>query len=246
MTKIRVATFNVRNGRGVDGLNSWPFRRTVTARMIKDLDADVIGLQEVFRFQLRYLMSKLPEYGAFGRSRSGHFWGERCMVLYKRRKIELVDGVTHWYGDMPDRVSRMKDARFPRIATVCRFRFDGKDFVFANTHLDERSQQNRLSSVEQLQSWVSSRNPAIVVGDLNVEPGDEVIQHLQGSGFRLAKPDPLIGSAHQFTGRTDGPLIDHILVNGLADIESCRVETISPDRRLASDHWPVVATVTFP
>ncbi|HJR24407.1 MAG TPA: endonuclease/exonuclease/phosphatase family protein, partial [Acidimicrobiales bacterium] len=60
MTELRVATFNVRNGRALDGfVRAWPFRRRAVVAAIASLDADVVGLQEAYRFQLRSLLRGL-------------------------------------------------------------------------------------------------------------------------------------------------------------------------------------------
>ena len=68
-TQLRVATFNVRNGRAFDGWNSWPFRRPATTAAIAGLEADVVGLQEVLRFQVSALRARLPRYGFVGSGR---------------------------------------------------------------------------------------------------------------------------------------------------------------------------------
>ena len=50
--KLRVASFNVRNGLALDGWNSWlPFRWLAAKTVVRHLDADLLGLQEAYAFQ---------------------------------------------------------------------------------------------------------------------------------------------------------------------------------------------------
>ena len=81
--RVRVGTFNVRNGLARDGWNSWPFRRGATAAALRGLDADVVGLQEAFGFQARSLQDPCPGYGFTGSGRSPRRWGERCSVAFR-------------------------------------------------------------------------------------------------------------------------------------------------------------------
>ena len=68
---LRVASFNLRNGLAWDWCNSWPLRRQVCLRTLRALDADIIGVQEAFGFQLRWLLRHLPEYVSVGDGRDG-------------------------------------------------------------------------------------------------------------------------------------------------------------------------------
>lgn len=162
---MRVGTFNVRNGLGRDGWDSWPFRRGATAAALRGLDADVVGLQEAFGFQARYLQDRSPGCGFTGSGRSPRRWGERCSIAFRRGDLTLVSSETRWYGATPTRPgTRLPDASFPRIATIVRLRQTGggPQFTFVNTHLDEHHERNRVAAAEQLLSWLDA-GPTVVV-----------------------------------------------------------------------------------
>ncbi len=243
VTSLRVASFNVRNGRAFDGWSSWPFRRHGAAAAIADLAVDVVGLQEVYAFQLRSLRRRLGHYDAVAVGRSDGRRGEHNPVLFDRRTVELVDARTRWYGDEPDRPGTMlPGAGFPRIATVCRLAVgDGTVVEVANTHLDERSADRRGASLEQLAGWLDHSVPRVVVGDLNADPDDPVLAALAAAGLRDALRGSAGGTSHAFTGRTDGRRIDHIFVSEEIDVVDAHVAYDRPFGRLPSDHWPVVA-----
>ncbi|HET9444095.1 MAG TPA: endonuclease/exonuclease/phosphatase family protein [Acidimicrobiales bacterium] len=241
---LRVATFNIRNGRALDGWNSWPFRRRAVADTIANLDADLLGLQEVFAFQLRWLRGRLPGYLDVGAGR-GVRGGERCPVLFRAGRARLLDHRTRWFGEEPDHPgSRLPGARFPRIATVCRLELvpGGRHLQLACTHLDERAERRRIRSAEQLAGWLDPDLPRIVVGDLNAEPGSPVLAELESAGLRPALPaDAPGGTSHRFSGSREGRRIDHVLVSGHFEVVAASVAHAVVGERLPSDHWPVVA-----
>ena len=101
---VRVASFNIRNGRAFDGRHSWPLRAAACAQAVAALDADVVALQEVYGFQLRGLLRRLHGYAATGAPRDdGRRRGERCSVLYRTASLELISSETRWYADTPQR-----------------------------------------------------------------------------------------------------------------------------------------------
>ncbi len=241
---VRVVSFNIRNGRAFDGWNWWPLRRRSTAAVLRQLRPDVAGLQEVFRFQQRYLVRALDHYGAVGEGRSDDRRGERCPVLYRLGTTAVAGHRTQWYSDDPDQPgTRLPGASFPRIATMVELvhRRSGARYGVANTHFDERRADNRLRSAELLLSWLDRGQPWLVVGDLNAGPDDAVLDRFEAAGYRSALAGATGGTAHGFTGRRDGHRNDHILLGPGWDAERGEVSYRRPHGRLPSDHWPVVA-----
>lgn len=243
-----VATFNIRNGLAYDGLNSWPFRRRATARALAEVDADVLGLQEVYRFQRSYLLRRAARYRAIGKGRRNGRGGEQCPV-FVREPIELVSDETRWFGDHPERPGiRLPGASAPRLATIahCRHGRSGLEFDVVNVHLDEHVEPNRVRSAELLAEWIDDSRPSALLGDFNTTDDDQAVMGpLRAAGFETVPLDR--GTNHDFTGTTDGLRLDHIFVRSSASV---RWEVLSggvwaerTGRRLPSDHWPVVARV---
>lgn len=240
-TTVRIATFNVRNGLALDGRSSWPVRRGATAAAIGGLDADVAGLQEVYPFQQRWLTRRLHGYRAVGKGRNDGRRGERCPLLY-RPPCELVTVATRWFADDPDTPGgRLPGASFPRVATLGVFERDGRRFGVANVHLDEHRAENRVTSTRMLLGWLPPEIPWVIVGDFNEEVDGPAVGVLLEAGYRSALGPDAPGTNHDFTGRTDGARIDHVLVGLAWAIDDARVVTDRPGGRLPSDHWPVVA-----
>jgi endonuclease/exonuclease/phosphatase family metal-dependent hydrolase len=243
-----VASFNIRSGLAPDGRHLWPLRRSATAAMIRHLDADVLGLQEVFRWQLTWLLARLDGYEATGEGRSRRRRGEACPVLTRRDRLRVVEARTRWFGAEPDRPGgRLPRASFPRLATlvtVAERDGNGVPFLVVNTHLDERRPENRRAAAAPLVTWLPTGTPVILLGDLNTtEDDDAVFSVLRAAGLRSALPADAGGTAHQFRGGTGGRRIDHILVSDHWEVEEAAVVTESVGRFLPSDHWPVRAVL---
>jgi endonuclease/exonuclease/phosphatase family metal-dependent hydrolase len=244
VTGLRIATFNIRNGRAYDGRNSWPCRRRAAAAAITGLEADIVGLQEVFAFQLRSLLRRLDGCSALGAGRDDGRRGERTPLVLRDATVRAVSHATRWYGDDPDQPgTRLPGARFPRIATlaVVEVRATGAHLQVACTHLDAASPANRTASAEQLVGWLDPALPRVVVGDLNARPDAPELAPFLAAGLRQALPADAGGTNHDFTGRTDGQRIDHILVSEEVEVVAARIDHSRPAGRLPSDHWPVVA-----
>jgi endonuclease/exonuclease/phosphatase family metal-dependent hydrolase len=246
---LRVASFNVRNGRAFDGWRSWPFRRRATAAAIASLDADVVGLQEAYRCQLRWLLRRLDGYAAAGEGRDGGGRGEHTPVLWRRNRLDLVEHRTRWYGDEPDRPGiRLPGARFPRVATACRLRWraTGTELLVVSTHLDAAVPANRIAAAEHLAAWVAGSGPVVVLADLNAGPTSDVLAPLRAVGLRDALAGVEGGTEHGFTGATDRRRIDHVLVSAEIEVAASSIAHPRPGGRLPSDHWPVVADLVLP
>lgn len=243
---LRVASFNIRTGLGFDGRHSWPFRWGAVADTLLGLDPDLAGLQEAHGFQVRMLGHRLAPWSAHGGGRRDGRWrGERCPVLVRRSRFEVERAEVRWYGDSGHPGSRLPGARFPRVATlvVVRDRPAGARLGVVNTHLDESVRGHRERSLAQLVGWLDGDVPWLVVGDLNLAPHDPALRPLLDAGFADALAGDGGGTFHGWTGRADGPRIDHVLAGPGLRVVAGRVATPTPGGRVPSDHWPVVADV---
>lgn len=233
-------TFNIRTDRGLDGRNSWFLRRHALVDAIREVDPDVAGLQEVRRIQLGFLRAQLPEYGFLSAGRAnGRQRGEHCPILYRHGRFDVVRWEVRWFSE--DQTGR--------IATLAQLtdRATGARVCVANTHLDHRSAERRTNSAAALSVWLRAwEGPWIVLGDFNATAVEAGVATLLASGLRdaLVQLPPRgagAATAHRFTGGHDGVRIDHILVSPAFEVVSSSIVRTTPNGRLPSDHWPVVA-----
>jgi len=255
---LRVVSFNIRNGLACDGRDSWPFRRDRVAQTLRRLDGDLLGLQEVYLFQQRHLLDRLPGYGVVGEGRrcEGRF-GERCPIFFRRDRLRLLDWRSH----------RLPRSSPPRIATSARFALveDAGNqppevppvtFQVFNLHLDHRSPETRRAQAAAVLGFAQQLVPALILGDLNETPAGPALRLLLGNGLNdalagLPAEGARAATYHGFTGALAGRRIDHILISSHWEVERAEVvrgprvssagSDSFPPGSFPSDHWPILA-----
>jgi endonuclease/exonuclease/phosphatase family metal-dependent hydrolase len=214
---LRVATFNVRHCRGMDGVVDV----ARTAQAIASTGAGFVALQEVDRRRARSGDVDQPARLAELSGLDVRFWptlsndGEYGLAIAVDGDLEAGDFI------------RLPGAGGgePRAAIVARWR----DVTLIAVHLAKESRARRLQLRAVAEMAAGARPPVVILGDLNCPP--------RGLGpLRRARFDP----GPRLRTRTSPVLsqIDYILCGpGLALEAAWSVQTI------ASDHLPVVADV---
>lgn len=244
---FEVVTFNVRHGWAWDGRNCWPCRRRALVAALAELDADLLGLQEPLGFQLRYLQRHVPGYRSVGQGRGGGRRGERCPVLARSTRYELIEDHTVWYGEVIDRPGRLPGASAPRIATIARYRDRpaGRTLRVVSTHLDEHHAPHRARSAAQLAGWLDGDEPTVVLADLNTGSEPAVFDALGAAGLRPALAPGSASTVHGFDAGHRGPHLDHILVSAHLHVSEAAVAELRPSGRFPSDHHAVRALLRW-
>ena len=175
---IRVGTYNIRlSSSGVakaDGENYWPRRKADMVALVRKMDLDVFGLQEVCPDQAQYLREQLPEFEFVGEHRNAdRVTGEASPVCYRKSRFEELKKGTFWLSETPDTPGlKGWGAACPRVCSylVLRERTSGRVFCFANCHTDHISELARekgmLLIIERMREFGQGA-PIVFVGDHN-------------------------------------------------------------------------------
>ena len=105
---LRLLSYNIRCGycEPAGSANHWDTRKFLVAHQMKQIQADVIGLQEAELFQIDDLLAMLPEYASYGLGRDdGKRQGESTAVLYRKDQFELIHSQTFWLSPPPQQKS---------------------------------------------------------------------------------------------------------------------------------------------
>ncbi|MFD3001746.1 endonuclease/exonuclease/phosphatase family protein [Pontibacter toksunensis] len=256
---MRVATYNIRYDNVNDTLNAWAKRLPVMADQIKFHDFDIFGTQEVLAHQLKGLAEALPAYGYIGVGRDdGKEKGEYAAVFYDKNKYALQKQGHFWLSETPEKPSKGWDAAIPRVCTWGQFRDKetGYSFYFFNVHFDHIGEQARKESVTlvlQRIKQIAGNAPVVLAGDFNFSQKDEKYTTLSTSGtlkdaYQLAavRYAPR-GTFNGFEAdRKTDERIDHIWLS--PDFKVIRYGILTDtygDGKFPSDHFPVVADVTY-
>ena len=134
------------------------------------------------------------------------------------------------------------DGSEPRACGILEF----KDFVFATTHLDHRSDAARLEGVRLIAEYMDKHypgKPVFVCGDFNCLPESAPITAMKEAGFEI-----ISSTGNTFTAKNPSKCIDYIFikkhgksVQALQSMIPTRFE--KGDVTIASDHLPVFVDV---
>ncbi|MCC6161857.1 MAG: endonuclease/exonuclease/phosphatase family protein [Acidobacteria bacterium] len=233
--ELRVLTFNIHHAEGMDG------RLDVEriAQVIRDSKADIVGLQEVDRgverTGRRDLLKEIADLTgmrfSFGKNLD-HQGGEYGNAFLTSHPI-----VSEGNKPLPNANNVEPRGVLQTVIDVA-----GTKVLVLTTHLDfSRDERDRVASADAMLAMVEAfgGGPVIAMGDFNDSPERTPWKRLT-SGFTDVWT--AVGQSDGFTIPVETPRrrIDWILVRGLTPV---RAEVLRTD---ASDHLPVVATVTLP
>jgi endonuclease/exonuclease/phosphatase family metal-dependent hydrolase len=258
---LTVMSFNIRYGTASDGENAWPARREMLFDVVRQQDADIVGLQEALDFQIDEILAAVPVYAAVGVGRDdGADAGELSAILFRRDRLRVADAGTFWFSDTPAVPgSKSWGNAITRICTWARFiDRDGRGFYHFNVHLDHQSQPSRERSTVLLRARIDTRavmrDPVVVTGDFNVGESNPALATLTGPAppaapfvdtFRVRHPEePAAGTFSGFKfGNFGRDKIDYVLVQPESEVLAAEIVRTSRDGRYPSDHFPVTARV---
>ena len=251
---LSVMSFNIRYGTAADGDNHWLRRREQLFALLREQQADVIGLQEALHSQIAEILDAVPGYAYVGVGRrDGRQAGEYAAILYRTARLQVRRSDTFWFSDTPGVVkSTSWGNQIERICTWAYFEDrEGPAFYAFNVHLDHLSQPSRERSVALLLDRIALRDPrapVVVTGDFNAGENNPAAVAMRASfrdSFRVLHPGASeVGTFNGFTmGQTSGDKIDFVFVEPGVEVLDAAIVRTSRDGRYPSDHFPVTARI---
>lgn len=229
---LRVATWNIKHGRGMDG--RLDLERT--AAVLATLDADIIALQEVDEIvrrsdrvdQASWLAERLGMHASFG-AFMDHQGGRYGLAILSRFPIEHAET---W---------RLTDGNEPRVAQAIRVTAPSGDPITAVcVHFDwvDDDGYRFTQATETMARLRDLDTPWIVLGDFNDTPDSRTMRGFHALGRDARKPS---NATATFPADDPGIEIDFI-VTGPGDRWTVdQVEVVAES--VASDHRPVIAVL---
>ena len=231
---IRVASYNIKHGRGND--NVVDLART--AGVLRALAPDIVGLQEVDRDAER--SGKVDEARGLGESLGLHHAFGRFMDF---QGGAYGMGVLTRFPITLSREVRLPDGNEPRVALAVDVRLpDGRPLTIVNVHFDWVADDGfRFAQARTLTEFLDGlKNPYILLGDFNDEPGSRTLGLFTARAAEAVKP-----RADHFTFSSTEPVkeIDFIFMAPREAWTAGEVRVI--DEKLASDHRALLAVLTL-
>ena len=210
-TALKVGTYNIRLQPGDKGTpNAWESRKADFLNLLRRLDLDAFGLQEVCPGQAEYITNNLPQYVLVGEHRNAdRVSGEASPVLYRKDRFDALKCGTFWLSETPDVPGRKGwGAACPRVCSWMwlKDRKTGKTFCFANTHTDHVSalarKEGMLLIIRRMHEFAPPGTPVIFTGDHNCRETEEpaqAVSKLLKNALYLSETPPT-GPWRTFTG----------------------------------------------
>lgn len=253
---LRVATFNLKSTGFQFGHHSWKKRRALLRDTIRELNADIIGVQELTPIMKTYLENELSDYNFIGHGRGGLVFNEHSDIAVKNG-IDINCNST--FPLSKNKSGRFLSVRsplswiFPRICTFAELCFEGQKFRIFNTHLDVSSDTARMFQLKMIFRKMTALNastplPTILTGDFNAKPDSKTISFLKTSEFpKLSSVSHSENECtyHFFCGRESHMRIDHIFASPEFSSVSEEIFKYSDNGLYPSDHYPLIATLTL-
>ena len=224
---VKVLTFNIYHGATMNG----DFNLDHIADIIKDLDPDLVALQEVdFKTNRSKKYDLVTELGIrtkmspiFGRAMyfSGGAYGNGVLSKYGFEKTENFP--------FPE-----EQGVEPRTALVVDVKMPFGDVItLISTHLTVENEKSRMKQAEVLNKFFGNNNSnGILAGDLNELPEGETIRQLQKQ-WTMSFTD----NSPSYPSSFPNQKIDYVMYRPAQRWKV--LKTIVIDDKVASDHCPV-------
>lgn len=241
---LRVMSFNIHHGEGTDGT----LDLSRIADVIRDSDAEVVGLQEVDRHwsdrsdfvdQASWLARELNMHVAFGANL------DRDPLEPGEPRRQYGNAIlTRWPVLERDNTYLPRfDGHEQRGLLRARIAVRGVPVQVYSTHLQHNDAEERLAQVRAIRSIIGApEDSVLLLGDLNATPqAPEVETFIDGLVDVWAAAGT--GDGATYTSADPTKRIDYVLTSD--DVVARTAAVVTSDAP-ASDHLPVASTVALP
>ena len=246
-----IISFNIRTD--IDGGNkAWSYRGQFVIDYLRELDADVVALQEVKRSQFESIRAGLSDkYQMIYYERDTASDPEGLAILFSY-EFDLVADEVFWLSETPNQMGPGWDAQYNRICVhaVIRSCYGVTLDVF-NTHLEWAGETARNEGLRLIVNKAAkSKYPVVICGDFNADEDEDTYGIISNKFYDTAKLATVTESgwtAHDwgaFDPEWSKP-IDFIFTNSRLHAQKFDIlDDVISDGIYYSDHFAVKATVT--
>lgn len=165
---MRIASYNIMSG----GFSSYDHERTIPQRLqevqaaVRELDAEIIGLIDTFRWDEIFSTEQLRDLFAYDHIACINLNDERLRVLGHNSGLTLMSRLP-WRGCETVRLGT-------RDALKATFELNGREITIILAYLDDLQEDVRLKQAEAIVDSIDRVDNVLIMGDLNtIAPGDK-------------------------------------------------------------------------
>ncbi|MFT4660051.1 MAG: endonuclease/exonuclease/phosphatase family metal-dependent hydrolase [Patiriisocius sp.] len=255
---ITAMTYNIRFDIPGDENYNWDERRNMISQTISSNSPDVMGVQEAYYNQIKWLEDELKvyEWYAVG-GEDGEFRGEYCAIFFQKEKYELLDSGTYWLAEDDAKPGSLAwDSEEPSVMTCVKLKMksNGETIFVFNTRLGETDKAKIEGSKKLLEKIgeIAKNNSFILTGDFNSEPEHKSIQLIK-EHCKEAKASCFINASDlDYTlifddnGNKVHKRQDYVFFSDNFPVNSYEVLNNTFNKKYPSDHLPVLCRLRLP
>jgi endonuclease/exonuclease/phosphatase family metal-dependent hydrolase len=237
--ELRVATINLRHD-----VDWWEDRFQLISAQLAELEADLIGMQEV---KISSEQAELLHLRAGEAGLSYEFHQE-----LKTQLAAITGEGIALFSNRGFAAKTAIDLEYGRPAIIDRIALGDRELTFVNMHLHHQGgDEVRLPQMQEALAAIEGASPVIMTGDFNATPDSQTYAAAIAAGFVDAgidagntSPIRLVRSAT--VAQAPRNRIDYIMVRGLEVLEArIAFDRAGADGLYPSDHLGVFARVRF-
>ena len=257
---ISIMSFNIRQDTAFDAKErDWDYRKEYLIQHIKDVNPDVLCMQEVQKNQYQDIDAGLEDYGVVWYSRKVDESEEGLAVAYNMNSYELVSQDMFWFSETPNVESKGFGATWLRICVhaILKHKETQKELSVYSVHLEVTSEKARKGEAQMLVDKLKAddRN-AIVCGDFNTTYESESYSIVTEELNSVQATAPITDDGITYQSFGDESLvsevdpIDFIFVD--KNIFSYKFDILQEHKEIDgkavyySDHYAVLGVVVIP
>lgn len=254
---MRVMTFNLKTDHIFTRKNSWDVRGEVVYEIIKDLDCDIIGTQEVSNKIYNDIKNSIENYSIIGKPRCKKLFVERNNIFIKE-EYDIENDETFWLSNKPNKEgSSIWHSLFPRICTTAVIKINGRKIRVYNTHLDCLLPKTRELGLKIIKKYMEDLDlkenlPIILMGDFNARPSSNLIKNFNNGMINnkrliaVQEKNKDLYSKSTFRNKRISKHnihIDYIFVSEEFEIKDVKIIEYNKNGVYPSDHYPLMADI---
>ena len=186
--------------------------------------------------------------------------GQHSAILFLEERFKLTDSGNFWLSENPTQPSKSWRSAHHRICTWAELldRETDRTLYIYNTHMDDGSREARENGARMIMEHIQGKvqaTPFVFMGDFNAPEDSEVLEIIKGNSlakqdhgiqmvdsFRVLHPQRKnVGTYNGFTGQSDGPKIDYIMVKTNISFIEASILQNNFKGQYSPDHFPVTA-----
>jgi len=235
---LNVMTFNIQHGidykKKIGQIKEYCIDLDLMANVIKQLDADVCGLNEIYSICEGEVSAQTEKLGA--KTNMNGIFGLAALIRGKKPYGNAVLSKSPIIKSEVTPIPVPNENQEPRSVLRCEL---ANGLVVYQTHFGLSPEDVTLAADTVFSLFENEQKPAILMGDFNITPDNPVLLRLYNNPD-ITATDIFIKDKLSFPSIDPTKKIDYIFANKKVKVLNADIPDI-----VASDHRPVIACIEF-